>query len=150
MVMPNTAAKISEAMTALSLEHTLSEDEYSTAKQIFESCGKVVEVSEKYFDAVTAISGSGPAYVYMFIDALTQGGLLHGLPKNIARQLATQTVLGAAKMVQETAISPNELKDDVCSPGGTTIEAVYTLETNHFTATVMDAVTACVNKSRKM
>lgn len=149
-VMPNTAAKVSAAMSALASEYTLTSEEYSLAKQIFESCGEVVELSETQFDAVTAISGSGPAYVYMFIDAMTQGGVLHGLPKAVARKMAVQTVLGAAEMVRVTDKSPNDLKDDVCTPGGTTIEAVYALENNRFSATVIDAVTACFEKSRRM
>ncbi len=149
-VMPNTAARVSEAMSVLASEHTLLGDEYSQAKQIFEACGEVVELSEAQFDAVAAISGSGPAYVYMFIDAMTQGGVLHGIPKVIARKMAVQTVLGAAKMVSCTGQSPNDLKDDVCTPGGTTIEAVYALERNGFTAAVMDAVTACYEKSKRM
>ena len=86
----------------------------------------------------------------MFIDALTQGGVLHGLPKAVARKLAVQTCLGAAEMVKSTGISPNELKDDVCTPGGTTIEAVYSLESNRFSASVIDAVTACYTKAKSM
>ena len=101
-VMPNTAAKVSSAMSAMASEYTLTSEEYILAKQAFEACGEVVELSEAQFDIVTAISGSGPAYVYMFIDAMTQGGVLHGLPKTIARKLAVQTVLGAAEMVKCT------------------------------------------------
>lgn len=149
-VMPNTAAKVSSAMSAMASEYTLTPEEYALAKQAFEACGEVVELSEAQFDIVTAISGSGPAYVYMFIDAMTQGGVLHGLPKTIARKLAVQTVLGAAEMVKHTHQSPNDLKDDVCTPGGTTIEAVYSLEQNRFIATIIEAVTACFEKSQRM
>jgi len=148
--MPNTPARVSAGMTALASEHTLTEDEFSVAQAIFESCGEVICVNESQLEAVTAISGSGPAYVFMFIDALTQGGILHGLPKATARKLAVQTCLGAAEMVKSTGISPNELKDDVCTPGGTTIEAVYSLENNRFAASVIDAVTACYNKAVSM
>jgi pyrroline-5-carboxylate reductase len=149
-VMPNTAAKIAQAMSALFSGYTLAKDEYQMARNIFTSCGEIVEIPEHYIHVITAISGSGPAYAYMFIDALTQGGVLHGLPKDTARKLAVQTVLGAAEMVKATGLSPNELKDAVCTPGGTTIEAVYALEHHAFTATVMDAVKACVEKSKNM
>ena len=117
-VMPNTAAKVSPAMSALASEYTLTSEEYSLAKQIFESCGEVVELSETQFDAVTAISGSGPAYVYMFIDAMTQGGVLHGLPKAVARKMAVQTVLGLSLIHISCATPASSCRSPDCTPSG--------------------------------
>ena len=101
-------------------------------------------------DAVTAVSGSGPAYVFMFIEALSDAGVLCGLPRDQAQQLASQTVLGAAKMVLETGSHPGVLKDAVCSPGGTTIEAVKSLEQDGFRGCVIKAVEKCAKKSKAL
>jgi pyrroline-5-carboxylate reductase len=101
-------------------------------------------------DAVTAVSGSGPAYVYLFIEALADGGVKAGLPRPVALKLAAQTVKGSAMMVSETGVHPGELKDRVCSPGGTTIEAVATLEEKGFRGAVIAAVDACREKSERM
>ena len=101
-------------------------------------------------DAVTGVSGSSPAYVYLFIEAMADAAVLHGMPRAQAYTFAAQSVLGAAKMVLETGMHPGALKDNVCSPGGTTIEAVAALESNGLRAAVIDAVDTCVRKSKEM
>jgi pyrroline-5-carboxylate reductase len=112
--------------------------------------GVALQVKESLLDAVTGLSGSGPAYVYQFIEALSDGGVAAGLPRDIATKLAAQTVLGAAKMVLETGQHPGALKDQVTSPGGTTIEGLHALEKGKLRATVMSAVRAATEKSKKL
>lgn len=149
-VMPNTPAMVGEGMTAVCDESTLSDEDFDFAKGIFDSLGKTVILPESLFDGATALSGSGPAYVYMFIEALADGAVLQGIPRKKAYEMAAQTVLGSALMVLSTGSHPGELKDAVCSPAGTTIEAVASLEKNGFRSAVIDAVTACAEKSKKM
>lgn len=149
-VMPNTPALVGEGMAAICHDGSLIKEEEREVSLIFESLGKVEWVEEKLMDAVTSISGSSPAYVYMFIEALADGGVMQGLPRDKAYKMAAQAVLGSAKMVLETGEHPGQLKDKVCSPGGTTIEAVYSLEKNNFRGTVIEAVKACGEKSKKM
>lgn len=149
-VMPNTPAVCGEGMSVLSADNTLLPDELMFAKQLFGSFGQVEIVAERYFDIVTGISGSGPAYVFQFIEALMQAGIYKGLPAKTARTLAAQMVLGSARLVLESEKHPAELRDAVCTPAGTTIEAVYALEQQGFTGTVMSAVEACANKYRDM
>ncbi len=149
-VMPNTPAMVGEGMAALCKNSSVSDDEMLLAINMFSTFGKAVCVTEKQMDAVTAVSGSGPAYVYMFIEALADGGVLEGLPRDTAYILAAQTVLGAAKMVLETGIHPGTLKDMVCSPGGTTIEAVASLENDGFRGSIIRAVEVCAEKSSKL
>lgn len=149
--MPNTPALVGEAMTALCYsEETISEDEVKIVRKIFASFGKTEVIDEKLMDVITGLSGSSPAYVYMFIEAMADGAVLRGMPREKAYKIAAQSVLGAAKMVLETGKHPGKLKDEVCSPGGTTIEAVYTLERNNFRAAVMEAVDKCTEKSKEM
>lgn len=148
--MPNTPALVGEAMSAVCFENLLSSDEKEEVTSIFESFGRVEIIEEKLMDTVPAISGSSPAYVYMFIEALADGGVLQGIPRNKAYKMAAQAVLGAAKMVLETGEHPGVLKDNVCSPGGTTIEAVYTLEKNNFRGTVIEAMESCTLKAKNM
>ncbi|AOY75949.1 pyrroline-5-carboxylate reductase [Clostridium formicaceticum] len=148
--MPNTPAFVGEGMTAITPNKEVTDEELDTVLSIFESIGKTDVIDEKLMDTVTAISGSSPAYVYLFIEALADGGVLQGLSREKAYTYAAQAVLGAAKMVLETGKHPGELKDNVCSPGGTTIEAVYTLEKNHFRGTIIEAMEACTEKARKM
>jgi pyrroline-5-carboxylate reductase len=148
--MPNTPALVSEGMSALSFNGEVSEEEKKMAVKIFESFGKAEMLEESLMDAVPAVSGSSPAYVFMFIEALADGAVLSGIPRDKAYKMAAQSVLGAAKMVLETGKHPGELKDNVCSPGGTTIEAVYTLENNNFRGTVMAAMEACTAKAKSM
>lgn len=149
-VMPNTPALVGEGMAAICHDGSLIKEEEIEVTSIFESLGKVEWVEEKLMDAVTSISGSSPAYVYMFIEALADGGVMQGLARDKAYKMAAQAVLGSAKMVLETGEHPGQLKDKVCSPGGTTIEAVYSLEKNNFRGTVIEAVKACGEKSKKM
>lgn len=149
-VMPNTPCMVGEGMCAFDSGYTLNQEELAFAKSIFESTGRVVVVPASLMNAVTGVSGSGPAYVYLFIEALADGGVKAGLSRDMAYELAAQTVIGAGKMVLETGIHPGALKDAVCSPGGTTIEAVSALETFGMRAAVMNAVDACVKKAESM
>ena len=138
---------VNAGASAFAVPSNLNQDEYEQMKALFSALGTVNEIEEKYFSAVTGVSGSGPAYVYMFMEALADAGVKHGLTRDVAKTLAAQTVFGAAKMVLETGKHPAQLKDDVCSPGGTTIEAVAVLEELGLRASVIDAVDACVNKA---
>lgn len=149
-VMPNTPAMIGEGMIVFEAGDTLTEDERAFAETLFLSVGEVVTAEAKLMDAVTAVSGSGPAYVYLFIEALADGGVKAGLPRDLALKLAAQTVKGAAMMVSETGAHPGTLKDRVCSPGGTTIEAVAVLEQRGLRGAVIAAVDACREKSEHM
>jgi len=149
-VMPNTPALVNAGMSALCPSKNVTARELKSITEIFSGLGKAVVLEERMFDAVTAVSGSGPAYVYMFIQALADAGVREGLPRDVALELAAQTVLGSAKLVIETAKHPEQLKDEVCSPGGTTIEAVAALEEAGFRNAIMQAVKACADKSRNM
>ncbi len=145
--MPNTPAVIQEGVTALAGGADLDLGHLNVAQQIFESVGQVVVVDEMLMDAVTGLSGSGPAYVYVAIEALIDGGVKMGLPRHIAQTLAVQTVLGAAKMVRETGEHPAVLKDKVTSPGGTTIAGLQQLEEGGLRATLIDAIEAATHRS---
>jgi pyrroline-5-carboxylate reductase len=149
-VMPNTPAMIGEGMIVFEAGDTLTAGEKTFAETLFSSVGEVVTVEAKLMDAVTAVSGSGPAYVYLFIEALADGGVKAGLPRDLALKLAAQTVKGSAMMIRQTGVHPGELKDRVCSPGGTTIEAVAVLEQKGLRGAVIAAVDACREKSEKM
>ena len=149
-VMPNTPAMVGEGMASVSPNINVSEAETADVVAIFSSFGKAVVTDEKLIDAVCGLSGSGPAYVYMFIEALADGAVREGMPRQMAYTFAAQTVLGAAKMVLETGRHPGALKDDVCSPGGTTIEAVKTLEESSFRAATMNAVIASAEKNKSL
>lgn len=149
-VMPNTPAMVREGMASISSNGNVTPEETAGAVDIFSSFGKAEVVDEKLIDAVCGLSGSGPAYVYLFIEALADGAVREGMPRQMAYTFAAQTVLGAAKMVLETGTHPGALKDAVCSPGGTTIEAVQTLEENGFRAAVMKAVSASAEKNRNL
>lgn len=149
-IMPNTPALVGEGMSALSKAHTLTEAEAELAERMFASFGRAVWVEEYMMEAVIGVSGSGPAYAFMFIEALADAGVMKGLPRKAAQELAAQTLLGAAKMVLESGMHPGELKDMVCSPGGTTIAAVHALEKGGFRGSVMDAVIASVDKAEAM
>ena len=149
-VMPNTPALVGEGMTALCDNTTFSQEDFDYAKGIFDSVGKTRILPERLFDGVIAISGSSPAYVYMLIEAMADAGVREGLPRTYAYEMAAQSVLGSALMVLSSGTHPAALKDAVCSPGGTTIEAVEELERKGFRAAVMDAMKACADKSRQM
>ncbi len=149
-VMPNTPALVGEGMTAVCKDPSVPGNLFDLAVNVFKNLGRVEVVDEKYIDAITAISGSSPAYVFMFIEALADGAVLMGLPRDMSYRMAAQAVLGSAKMVLETGKHPGELKDNVCSPGGTTIEAVHVLEQNSFRSAIIDAVKECTLKSKSL
>jgi pyrroline-5-carboxylate reductase len=149
-VMPNTPALVGEAAAAFALGKSATAADGELAKKLLSAVGIAFLVKESLLDAVTGLSGSGPAYVYQFIEALSDGGVAAGLPRDISTKLAAQTVLGAAKMVLETGQHPGALKDQVTSPGGTTIEGLHELEKGKLRATVMSAVRAATEKSKKL
>jgi len=148
--MPNTPAMVREGMTAIAIGAGVSDAEVALARTIFESVGKVIAVEERLMDAVTGLSGSGPAYVFLAIEALADGGVKMGLPRATAELLAGQTVLGAAKMVLETGEHPARLKDRVASPGGTTIAGLHRLEVGGLRATLIDAVETATKRSQEL
>jgi pyrroline-5-carboxylate reductase len=148
--MPNTPAVVREGMTALAKGPGVSEDEMRLAREIFASVGRVVVVEERLMDAVTGLSGSGPAYVFQAIEALADGGVKMGLPRPTAELLAAQTVLGAARLVLESGEHPAKLKDRVTSPGGTTIAGLHQLELGGLRATLMAAVEAATKRSQEL
>jgi pyrroline-5-carboxylate reductase len=148
--MPNTPALVGEAAAAFALGKSATVADGELATKLLSAVGIAFQVKESLLDAVTGLSGSGPAYVYQFIEALSDGGVAAGLPRDIATKLAAQTVLGAAKMVLETGQHPGALKDQVTSPGGTTIEGLHELEKGQLRATVMSAVRAATEKSKKL
>lgn len=149
-VMPNTPAMVGEGMTAICDESTFSEEDFAFAKGIFDACGRTVILPEKLFDGAIAISGSSPAYVFMMIEAMADAGVKEGIPRACAYEMAAQALLGSALMVLQSGTHPASLKDAVCSPAGTTIEAVEMLERRGFRAAIMDAMSACAEKSRMM
>jgi pyrroline-5-carboxylate reductase len=149
-VMPNTPALVGESASAFALGKSATAADGELAKKLLSAVGMAFQVKETLLDAVTGLSGSGPAYVYLFIDALSDGGVAAGLPRDIATKLAAQTVLGGAKMVLETGQHPGTLKDQVTSPGGTTIEGLHELEKGKLRAAVMSAVRAATEKSKKL
>ncbi|MDU1539647.1 MAG: pyrroline-5-carboxylate reductase [Paeniclostridium sordellii] len=148
--MPNTPALVNEGMSALCKNNNITDEELNMVKEIFNSFGKAEIVSEYLIDAVIGASGSAPAYVFMFIEAMADAAVLAGMPRNQAYTFAAQAVMGSAKMVLETGKHPGELKDMVCSPGGTTIEAVKTLEAEGFRSAVIKAIGDCIEKSKEM
>ena len=148
--MPNTPALVGEGMTAACPGENLSSAEVDQVLTLLGAMGKVEVLPESLFDSYTALCGSGPAYVFMFIEALADGAVREGIPRNKAYDMAAQTVLGSARMVLETGRHPGQLKDQVCSPGGTTIEAVGSLEKYGFRSSVMEAVRVCAEKSVRM
>lgn len=149
-VMPNTPALVNAAMSSLTENQNVTSDELKIISMIFDSLGASEVIPEYLIHAVTGISGSSPAYVFMFIEAMADAAVLAGMPRAQAYKFAAQAVMGSAKMVLETGKHPGELKDMVCSPGGTTIEAVKTLEETGFRPSVIDAVTSCIEKSKLM
>ena len=148
--MPNTPALVGEGMTAACVNQYVTEEEKAYALKILDSFGKVELVPEHLIDAVVAVSGSSPAYVFMFIEAMADAAVAEGMPRTQAYEFAAQAVYGSAKMVLETGKHPGELKDMVCSPAGTTIEAVRVLEERGFRSAVMEAMRACANVSRRL
>jgi pyrroline-5-carboxylate reductase len=149
-VMPNTPALVLAGAAALAGGKNATSDDLALAQSIFNSVGRSVVVDEKLMDAVTGLSGSGPAYVFMIIDALSDAGVKAGLPRQLALELAAQTVYGSAKMVLETKEHPGKLRDMVTSPGGTTIEGLHALEKGKLRATLMNAVEAATARSKEL
>ena len=148
--MPNTPAMVGEGMTAATPNEHVTKEELDYACKILSAFGKVEVVAEHMMDAVVAVSGSSPAYVFMFIEAMADAAVAEGMPRAQAYKFAAQAVLGSAKMVLETGKHPGELKDMVCSPAGTTIEAVGVLEEHGFRSAVIDAMKACVDVAKGM
>jgi pyrroline-5-carboxylate reductase len=149
-VMPNTPALVLEGATAISRGALATDEDLSLARRIFDLVGTTCVVDEKLLDAVTGVSGSGPAYVLTFIEALSDAGVKHGLTRETATALAAQTVYGTAKLLLETREHPAVLKGNVASPGGTTIAAMHSLDSDGFRAATINAVDVCVAKSKEL
>ncbi|KAK8535255.1 hypothetical protein V6N13_081394 [Hibiscus sabdariffa] len=149
-VMPNTPSAVGMAASVMSLGGSATEQDGELVGKLFGSVGKFWKADEKLFDAVTGLSGSGPAYIYLAIEALADGGVAAGLPRDLALGLASQTVLGAASMAVQSGKHPGQLKDDVTSPGGTTITSIHELEKNGFRGTLMNEVVAAANRSQEL
>lgn len=148
--MPNTPAMVGEGMTAACPNAQITKEDLAYVKKILESFSRVEVVPERLMDTVTAVSGSAPAYVFMFIEAMADAAVSGGMPRPQAYKFAAQAVLGSAKMVLDTGKHPGELKDMVCSPAGTTIEAVRTLEERGFRSAVIEAMKVCEDISRSL
>jgi len=149
-VMPNAPALIGASASAFALGKAARPEDAELAQRLLSAVGMAFQVKENLLDAVTGLSGSGPAYVYLIIEALSDGGVAAGLPRDVATKLAAQTLLGAARMVLETGVHTAALKDMVASPGGTTIEGLHELEKGRLRATLINAVRAAAEKSRKL
>jgi pyrroline-5-carboxylate reductase len=149
-VMPNTPCLVGQGAAAIARGAHATDEHRALGHKIFAAVGLAVDVEEKLLDAVTGLSGSGPAYVYVFIEALSDAGVRMGLARDAATRLAAQTVLGAAQMVLETGTHPGALKDQVTSPGGTTIAGLHELERHALRGAVMDAVQAATNRAREL
>jgi pyrroline-5-carboxylate reductase len=149
-VMPNTPALVGASASAFALGKCARAGDGALAHRMFSSVGLAFQLKESLLDAVTGLSGSGPAYVYLVIEALSDGGVAAGLPRDVATKLAAQTVLGSARMVLETGCHPGALKDMVTSPGGTTIEGLHELEKGKLRGTLMSAVRAAAEKAKKL
>ncbi|HEU5069146.1 MAG TPA: pyrroline-5-carboxylate reductase [Verrucomicrobiae bacterium] len=149
-VMPNTPALVGASASAFARGQAATAADAVLAQRLMSAVGVAAELKESLLDAVTGLSGSGPAYVYQFIEALSDGGVASGLPRELATRLAAQTVLGAARMVLETGEHPGVLKDAVASPGGTTIEGIHELEKGNLRGAVMNAVRAATEKARRL
>ena len=148
--MPNTPALVGEGITGYCPNQNITADELKICADVIASFSEAEQVPESLMGVVTSLSGSSPAYVYMFIEAMADAAVADGMPRAQAYHFAAQTVLGSAKMVLETGKHPGELKDMVCSPGGTTIEGVTTLEQLGFRSAVIEAVRACTDKALNM
>lgn len=149
-VMPNTPALVDSSASAFALGKAALTEDGELAQKLLSAVGVALQVKESWLDAVTGLSGSGPAYVYQFIEALSDGGVAAGLPRDVATKLAAQTVIGAGKMVIETGLHPGVLKDMVTTGGGTAIEGVHELEKGGLRGIVMNAVRAASEKSKRL
>lgn len=148
--MPNTPAMVGEGMTVLCSEAPVTETDLQSALDIFQAVGKTCVLPETLLNSVVALNGSSPAYIFVLIEAMADAAVRDGIPRAMAYEIAAQSVLGSAKMVLETHKHPGELKDMVCSPAGTTIDAVAVLEKAGFRSAIMDAMAACTEKAQKM
>lgn len=148
--MPNTPALVGEGITAVVPNENVNESELGSVMELLSGFGEAEIIEERLMDAVVAVSGSSPAYVFMFIEAMADAAVAEGMPRAQAYKFASQSVLGSAKMVLETGRHPGELKDMVCSPAGTTIDAVRSLEENGFRGSVLKAMKVCADKSRNL
>lgn len=149
-VMPNINATIQKSTTGITRNANVSDDTFATVVSIFECVGSVHDIAEKDFGTFTALAGSSPAYIYMFIDAMSRAGVLHGMPKDVSTKIVAETVLASAEMVLKSGETPWALVDNVSSPGGTTVAGVVSLEQHNFVATIIDAITATVEKNNQM
>lgn len=149
-MMPNTPALVGEGMTGICANDRVTEKELETIRQITDSFGKTEVVPERLMDAVGAVSGSSPAYIFMVIEAMADAAVAQGMPRKQSYAFAAQAVLGSAKMVLETGMHPGELKDMVCSPAGTTIEGVRTLERLGMRSAMYEALNACAEKGKRL
>ena len=149
-VMPNTPALVDEGMAAISAGSNVSEENLATAEKIMRSVGHVVRVAEKHQDAITAISGSGPAYIFYVVEAMIESGVMLGLPRDTATELVLQTVYGAATMLRETGEHPTVLREQVTSPGGTTVAALRQFDDHKVRAAFMSAMEAARDRSRQL
>ena len=149
-VMPNTPLAVGAGMTALAADKKTTKGTLEIVKEIFASCGEIVVVDESAMEAITAISGCGPGYCFVLIDALADAGVRAGLPRSMAIQLAAQTFAGSGKMALETGIHPAQLRDQVTSPGGTTIAGIYALEARGVRAAMYEAVQAVLDRSAQL
>ena len=148
--MPNTPALVREAISAVCYNKNINNEDLDEVINIFNMFGKCEIIEEKYFHGFIALCGSSPAYVFMFIEAMADAAVKLGIPRNKAYKMAEQAILGSAKLALETGKHPGELKDMVCSPGGTTIEAVTELENGNFRSTIIKALEKCAEKSKNM
>jgi pyrroline-5-carboxylate reductase len=148
--MPNIAATVDEGAAAIAFGEHVTAEQQKIAKQIFEAVGDIVVVAEEQLDAVTGLSGSGPAYIYMVIESLIDGGVKMGLSRDIASKLAIQTVLGSAKLAKNSGLHPAILRDQVTTPGGTTINAIHELETHGLRAMLINAVVTATKRSEEL
>lgn len=148
--MPNTPALIGAGITALAADPGASDEDLERAEAVLQAIGRVVRIPEPLLDAVTGLSGSGPAYVYLFIEALTDAGVREGIPAELARELALETTLGAARMVRESGEDPSLLRERVSSPGGTTLAGLAALEARGFRGSILAAVEAATARSREL
>lgn len=148
--MPNTPALVGEGCTAVCFSEAVNGEQKERVLSVLRSFGRAIEVPERLMDVVPGISGSAPAWVFMMMEAMADGAVAEGMPRSMAYEFAAQAVLGSAKLMQETGMHPGALKDMVCSPAGSTIQAVRVLEEKNFRGAMMDAVIACVEKSRSL
>jgi len=148
--MPNTPSVVLEGVTAITAGKSVSKSDLKISHEIFQAVGRTVEVPEEQIDAVTGLSGSGPAYIFMIIEALSDAGVKMGLSRDVANELTIQTVLGSALLVRETGTTPGELKNRVTSPGGTTIAGLHALEKGSLRATLMNAVEKATLRSKEL